>query len=209
MNIMKLLLAIFILCSLATVGLPQQEKTPPIDSDVRISKAQPTVYITFVRLGKRKPEHTDESNEGVWLSLHNNTKWSLVLHAYGAGGYTFARGDEEEVGMFYGIEEVSEPKGLAVFTRSQKDKPPETAEQDGERDCSPLYDNWCHVCSTIILPPGKSLLFSLPRESLCEKHKIYLVYNYEWEKREGYAGMDAEPQHRVYFYGRDIPKGTR
>jgi len=39
----------------------------------------PTVYITFERAGERKPLKEGESGKGVWLRLHNNTRWSLTL----------------------------------------------------------------------------------------------------------------------------------
>src|ERR1044072_4584820 len=106
----NLLSALLILCSLAVIGLPQQKKNLASDDDIRISKDQPTIYITFVRSGKREPVHNSESKEGVWLRLHNNTKWTLLLEASGAGGKVFARGDEEEVGMYYGVEVVPEPQ---------------------------------------------------------------------------------------------------
>jgi hypothetical protein len=39
----------------------------------------PTVYITFERAGNRKPLEQGESDQGVWLKLHNNTGWPLRL----------------------------------------------------------------------------------------------------------------------------------
>ncbi len=40
-------------------------------------------------------------------SAYNNTPWSLVLDAHGASGEAFARGTEEEVGLFVSVEEVA------------------------------------------------------------------------------------------------------
>ncbi len=214
----RLALAVFLVCNLFIAVPAQNRRRHRVNGEVRVSKTQPTVYITFVRVGKREPIYNGESNEGVWLRLHNNAHWTLILNSHGAGGYVFARGIEEEIGMFYGIEEVHKqamssdaPHLLPVILpsspfelqtpKTESPAPPKVEEEK----CDAPREDWCHVCSTIRLPPGKSLLFSLPRESLCKNLKIYLVYNYDWEKREGYSGMNEEPQHRVYFYRLDIP----
>ena len=44
---------------------------------ILIENNRPTVYITFEREGKREPIYTSESNQGIWLRLHNNTKWAI------------------------------------------------------------------------------------------------------------------------------------
>lgn len=46
---------------------------------VRVIKDKPTVYISFERVGKRAPLRNGESDEGVWLRVHNNTRWPIFL----------------------------------------------------------------------------------------------------------------------------------
>src|SRR5690349_14129711 len=93
MTRMKAIIILLCLSSLSTFSLGQTRRSTRNARDFRISKSHPTVYLTFVRSGKREPEHVDESDQGVWLRLHNNTRWTLSLDAYGAGGKAFARGD--------------------------------------------------------------------------------------------------------------------
>jgi len=50
-------------------------------SGVRVSQDHPTVYITFERVGKRERHRTGEISDGVWLRLHNNTRWRIDLQA--------------------------------------------------------------------------------------------------------------------------------
>jgi hypothetical protein len=198
---MRILLIVTLILSLAALTPAQKRRMPQQAKAGSISKDHPSVYITFVRTGKREPEHTSESDQGVWLRLHNNTYSKLLLNAYGAGGYAFARGDEQEIGMFYGVEKVEKPKGLfieapilepSLLEKSSKTQSLNT-EKDKYEECDIPPGNWCHSCSIIELKPGKSLLFSVPREYLCRNHKLYLVYQYEWEQHVG------EPEHRVYF----------
>ena len=73
----KTLWAILVLCSLALTAFSQQQKQGASNGDVRLSKDKPTVYITFERAGERKPLYASESNQGVWLRLHNNSRWAI------------------------------------------------------------------------------------------------------------------------------------
>jgi len=222
MNSAKAFIVIFIACSFVAVAPAQRRKTRRVSSDIRILKNYPTVYISFERLGKREPRRTDEGDEGVWLRLHNNTRWRLSLKAYGAPDKAFARGNEEEVGMFYEVEAA--PKPQLVFsdsptlpplelpssgTQQPKVNTVETLEIEKYKDCEVAFGDRCHACSVIELPPGKSLLFSVPREHLCENLMLYVSYNYQWEFDEGRFAGSGEPQHNVYFYGSQIPKGCR
>lgn len=52
--------------------------------DPRISKAHPSVYITFERQGKiASLSGSGEIQETVWLRLRNNTRWPIVLDMNG------------------------------------------------------------------------------------------------------------------------------
>lgn len=73
------LLMFLVLWSLVTPLFIQQRSAPEVQSGLRIKKGMPTIYITFERIGARKPLEQGESNEGVWLRLHNNTRWPLTL----------------------------------------------------------------------------------------------------------------------------------
>ena len=76
---MKLFSVAVILCSLILSLHAQQRRFSGTQSELRLRKDMPTVYITFERAGKRKPLEQGESDQGVWLRLHNNTRWPLTL----------------------------------------------------------------------------------------------------------------------------------
>jgi hypothetical protein len=73
----KIFLALFVLCILALSVSSQQQRLRVAEGDVLISHDKPTIYITFERSGKRKPLYDAESNQGIWLRLHNNTQWAI------------------------------------------------------------------------------------------------------------------------------------
>jgi|SRR5882724_1015848 len=206
---------ILLLITFPVLNLGQTRKTPRKGQDFRISKSHPTVYLTFDRTGKREPEHVDESDEGIWLRFHNNTQWPILLDVHGAGGTVFSRGDEHEIGMFYGVEKIPVPRSRLTILQSYIPNPGETGNRKPEaakteeskyHDCELRSGNWCHVCSRIQLGAGKSLLFSVPRETLCDNLMIYIVYSYKWEDHNGET---LEPEHRIYFYGNHVPGQSR
>jgi hypothetical protein len=204
-HIARIILVVVVALNLSTVALAQLPKNRHANNSIRLQKDKPSVYISFVRFGKRESFRTVDSENGVYLRLHNNTRWTLVLQAYGAGGYVFTKLDAEEMGMFYGVEEVptlgvqlgtGEPANPALVQKPVK--PPDPYE-----NCEVALGYWSSTVTIVELKPGKSFLFSLPREALCRNLRAYILYQYNWEKDNG-----SEPEHRVYFYGSDLPKET-
>jgi hypothetical protein len=67
-------------------------------NDIRSVKDKPTVYISFERAGKREPQLNGESDEGIWLRLHNNTRWSIKLDMNDVSSAEFGDAD-----LFYEV----------------------------------------------------------------------------------------------------------
>jgi hypothetical protein len=136
-----------------TLGGPwlaaEVRESPPIFRDA----TKPGVYITFVRMGVRETLHADDSTERVFLRIHNNTRWDLLLDV---NGVPKSWGDALP---YYDV--VEDPEGY----------PP-----------SPLpRGHGGHVCSIDRLRPGESFLFSVPRAHLGEGLAIQVDFNYSWE----------------------------
>lgn len=209
----RIFLSILVIFSLTAGAHAQHRKSRVTSNSVRILKDKPTVYITFVRFGKREPGDTNETGEGVWLRVHNNTRWSLAFD--GAG--VFSR-NNNVVALYYGVERVPEsrpivyriipplPQGSPFDPPQVHTQPSKKPEVDKYINCDVPPGNWRTidvVSPPILLPPGKSMIFSVPRETLCKNLMLYIEYNYAWEK----WGVD-EPQHRVYFYGWKLSRNT-
>jgi hypothetical protein len=83
MTRLKLLASIFLICVFIISTSAQHRKLQIRQFDPRISKHNPTVYISFVRTGKADPVLNGESDQRVWLRLNNNTRWAIWIDANG------------------------------------------------------------------------------------------------------------------------------
>ena len=174
-NFIALNLCVFLILVSLEDKIPivlSQEKSGRTEAKgFRIMKEKPTVYISFDHAGKREPLLKGESDQGIWLRLHNNTRWAIRLQM---NGVPRQYGDAN---LFYEVLSENEV----------------------------VVDMGCHVCSSNKLPPGKSILFSIPREYLNKDLAIRISFSYEWEEDER-GSTSLEPQHYVYFYSSALPK---
>jgi hypothetical protein len=199
-------------CALFTTSYPQQPQLATSKNKVSLRDDRPTIFLTFEREGKREPIHASESNEGVWLRLHNNTKWAInfctpslyippkvapIRLADGRGILALSEG--VEVSVCHGVEELKPYEWKLTRTGEAKKR---KSTKDSERQVG--YDQG-DVFSSAWLPPGSSIIFSVPREHLSPDLMIFIRFNYEWEYGERTFGSD-EPEHRVYFRASDLPK---
>jgi hypothetical protein len=203
----SIILSLVILCISPLGATAQHSKSRSPRQDIRISRRSPTVYITFERFGKavdpaetrmletgdpdkQSRENRRESlNEVVWLRLHNNTRWAItfssnsfysgartVLYSLSDGSRAFGLGEGMEISLQYDIEEA-----------------------DG-RNLQYGVDK----SFGSLLPPGRSIVFSVLREHLSSGRSVYVPFKYEWERLE--KGLpDHGPEHRIYFRSSDLP----
>lgn len=204
--------AILVACCLAQIALSQQQNVVETKREVLLSKDKPTIYLTFERMGQRKPVYAAESGEGVWLRLHNNTPWAInfctVSLYIGEKVNPLRLSDGRGVlGLREGVE-ISPCHGVEVVDRYESKVTPEggiSIDESVEVPNPPVGYNRDHVFSTSWLPSGRSVLFSVPREHLAKRLAIYVRFSYQWETAEGDNGS-SEPQHRVYFRASDQPE---
>ncbi|HKP83800.1 MAG TPA: hypothetical protein VJT69_17425 [Pyrinomonadaceae bacterium] len=100
----KVLSATVIFCSVV-LGI-QAQTTARTQANIRIMKDKPSVYITFERVGQLKAPDPGDEKERVWLRLHNNTRWPIMLDMSAVPS-----GEYGDAGLFY--EEVL--KGEVTF----------------------------------------------------------------------------------------------
>lgn len=174
----KSLLTAYGLCFLLAVT-PHAQDHLGSSGRVRLNKKRPTVYLTYERSGVRPPLFNGESNKRIWLRLHNNTKWKLVLRVNGVPDSSYG-----DAIVFYEVERT-EGSGFTPIGYSS------------------------HVASIIKLKGGNSLVFSLPQEHLEKGLAIRVRYNYEWELHENDSLSSNEPCHSVTFNSSDLPMNRR
>ena len=193
MRVVSLTLLLFVCFPSFSYVHAQRNTTNKATDPVRLIKDKPSVYITFERRGKRKPLESGESKEGIWLRLHNNTRWEISFCAFGVPA---AYG---EVGMYYEVEEIPFEKSGGETSESTD------RETAAKRKPSkpPIGYRKVHACSVIKMSPGKTIMFSVPREHLAENLAIKVAFNYGWEESEDIIS-GLEPQHSVYFYATSL-----
>jgi hypothetical protein len=151
---------------------------------VKINQAKPSVFISFVKVGKREPLESGESSEGVWLRLHNNTRWTVWLPSFGVPE---GAGD---IGVHYDLERMPSSDERQVEVK--------------DHNCPSPY-SLPHPASFRPVKPGKSVLFSIPRESFTSYQRMRVFFFYAWESFTDVISS-KEPRHFVYFSSSEIPK---
>ncbi|MEP7272215.1 MAG: hypothetical protein ABI882_11990 [Acidobacteriota bacterium] len=220
----KMLFSLILVAIMLALPVSAQQSEPSFTKqDLRISKDKPTVYITFEHAGPREGVYASESGQGIWLRLHNNTKWAIsfsTLSLYiGEKIAPLRLGDGRNVlGLREGVE-ISPCHGVEVVDRYEfertvrKTDKGETQidlriDENAQVPNPPVgYNIGGHIIATSWLASGRSIIFSVPREHLAKRLAIYLSFMYEWQTAER-ANGSIEPQIRVYFRAADLPKSV-
>lgn len=174
----KPLLTAYGVCFLLAVAAPAAGRLGS-NAKVRPNKDRPTVYVTYERSGRRVPLSNGEGERGIWLRLHNNTNWKLILRVGGVPNPSYG-----DAVVFYEVERTKGSGFIPVGYRS-------------------------HVASVIKLKARDSLVFSLPQEHLAKGLAVRVRYNYEWELRKDDSLSANEPYHSVTFASSDLPIDRR
>ena len=160
-------------------------------ADYRISNDHPMVYISFIGRGKAlnpldthllevgDNRQSKEDGKDYWFRLVNNSVWAISITTYGN-----AIGKKREMvklpdGKF--AFSVSDGLEVAIFYKIQR--------SDGRRIAINLGID---MFSTSWIPPGRSILFSVPRKIFRKDRELIVNFGFEWEK-----GQYSAPSHQV------------
>lgn len=207
---MRLITATMLFSALFMTSYSQQSQLAVSKDKVSVANDRPTVYLTFEREDKREPVHASESNKGIWLRLHNNTNWAInfctpslyippkvVPFRLAEGRSVLALVDGVEVSVCHGVEELKSYE--SVFGRAGETKKRKTTKGSTQQVGYDTGD----VFSSAWLPPGSSIVFSVPREHLSKGLAVFVRFNYEWEYGDRTLRSN-EPEHRVFFRASDL-----
>lgn len=184
----KMFVAILLIFSASADVAAQGRRTTKARPEVRLDKTKPPIFISFESAGVREPLRDGESNQGVWLRLNNNTKWTIIFPAFGVPKLY---GD---AGMYYEIETTPIDKIVGV--------------PSSEAVETPIGYRLSHAYSTYYLSPGGSVTFSVPREHLTKHFALRISYSYEWEDR-GDVSTGRGPRHFVFFQASSLPQNIQ
>jgi len=69
----------------------------------RLRRDKPSIYISFVRVGKIEPLETGIGDQHIWLRITNNTRWPIWLDASDVPNKEYG-----ETSLYYTIEGVND-----------------------------------------------------------------------------------------------------
>jgi hypothetical protein len=183
--------------SLTNICWPQQVNKQLSGGDIRLSKDQPAIYITFERRGKAvnpmdsrlaetgETSKSQEKGDDIWLRLHNNSRWAILFSTRSL-----------YVGNKISPYRLSDGKSvLGLSDGMEVNAVYQVVENDGR-----VVPFGGDMHSLSWLPPGRSILFSVNREHLSKGRSIYIYFNYEWEREEQFS-YNLSPEHRSMYWG--------
>jgi hypothetical protein len=186
-----LIIALATLCAFVHVD-GQQKGLRRSKSDLRLVHDKPSIFVSYDHAGSRQPLNEGESNQGIWLRLHNNTRATIFLPSFSVPKPL------GQAGLFYDIISTAQVKSYSDSSI--------TATESNVQGL-PIGYKLGHTSGAYLLQPGKSVLFSVPREHLPSRAALKISFNYEWELEEEMGSVrTGEPEHYVYFYSSQLPK---
>src|SRR5580658_7716336 len=144
-----------------------------------IDGTKPYVYLKFDHTGPRKPVFEGEVREGLWLRLVNNSRIPIRVG-------TFDPGTDEGMGVIHEVVALRS----SLYATTEPSKPPEG------------YDMEVH--SVEVLPPGKSILFSVPLNHVGPKWYLRVQFTLAVS-----ADLGGQPYSYADFFWEHLPTVVR
>jgi hypothetical protein len=159
------------------------------DTTFVLDGSKPYAYLQFDHVGPRKPIQEGEDSEGLWLRVVDNCKVPIAVKSYGV-----TSGDAG-VGIF---DEII-PIGQGFMVQADTDEVPETTDENRLKTMPPGYS--AELSSVTRVLPGKSLLFSVPRNHVSRNWFMRVKFTLDVSK----PSVGIGPQTELDFFNEQIP----
>ncbi len=155
-----------------------------------IDQTRPYVYIKLDHVGTRAPILEGESTKGLWLRLVNNCRVpiSVISHDTGTQDPGVAINHEVVMNDSSPVPTLLEPESSPAYRHDTKAPP------------GYLF----HVGTRTVIPPGGTLLFSVPANHVSPSW--FLRVTFTLEPTNNHA---PQPSSQVVFTWTDIPEKFR
>jgi hypothetical protein len=229
MKTIKCAIATLLLLQIAFAGSAlAQSHNGKSSTNFLIDSTKPYVYLEVDHIGPRRPMSEDEPNVGIWLRWHNNCTVPITVFTFGVGNPPLAfvpqPSEDEEVGVYYGVVANPAPAGGAGGEgfppgptptdvaaelwgnsppmTSPKPKPTAASVQKSEDSKMP-EGYWLDVGSLTTIYPGKSIYFSLPRNSVSPKWHVQIAFKFDLRIQS------PNVHNYITLYENDLPTSAR
>lgn len=171
-----------------------------------IDQNRPYVYLQFDHTGTGVKFSHDEPPKRVWFRFVNNCSVSVLLRTFGVpegspkdevGVIHYVVRDREQPGVIHGVRAV---EGDEIPTDRKGTELPPAAEIPMGYDFA--------VSSAESIPPGKSLLFSVPVTHLSKSWHIEIPYEFDLPSGKGPRQpiRGGEPKMVLIYSAWDLPE---
>jgi hypothetical protein len=195
----RVIFAMVLLSVSAWSQLKNQTSAPPIP--FVIDQNRPYVYLRFDHMGAGERFSDDEPPKRVWFQFVNNCGVAVVLRTFGVPEGS----PKDEVGVMhdvvkdvakFGVIHVNDPSELNRGSSNlhRKEKMPTGYDSD--------------VSSSASIPPGQSVLFSVPVTHLGKSWHIEIPYKFDLPSGRGprQPTVGGEPRMVLLYYAWDLPQ---
>jgi hypothetical protein len=169
-----------------------------------IDENRPYVYLRFDYVGNGIRFSDDEPDQRVWLRFVNNCRIGIVLRTFGAPEGS----PKDEVGVMHRV-----VKDVQFRIRDVEPEPPalnaKGAEPRQEAKMPGGYD--FDLALAEIVPPGKSLLFSVPVTHLSKSWHMEIPYEFDLPPGKGPRQqiVGGQPSMTLRYSAWDLPENVQ
>lgn len=171
------------------------------DTSFVLDGTKPYVYLQFDHVGPRKPLHEGEPSAGLWLRIVNNCKVPISVRTYGVTTGDIGNGVFDEI--------IPVQQGFIVqavsgeIPLSTDEKPTQTVANEPSAKMPEGYS--ADLSSMTRVLPGKSLLFSVPRNHVSRDWFLRVKFALAVSK----PSVGPGPFTELDFFNEQIPASSR
>jgi hypothetical protein len=186
-------------CILFLAVATMHAQTP--DASFVLDGTKPYVYLQFDHVGPRKPLHEGEPSTGLWLRIVNNCKVAISVRSYGTTTGDIGAGVFDEI--------ISSQQGLTVqadsgeIPLSTDERPTQKTANEPSPKMPEGYS--AELSSVTRILPGKSLLFSVPRNHVSRDWFLRVKFALAVSK----PSVGPGPFTELDFFNEQIPASSR
>ena len=199
----SVILTMVLLCLFSSAWSQSSDQAPALHSFV-IDENRPYVYLLFDHVAKGVKFSDDEPTQRVWLRFVNNCRVGVVLRTFGPPEGSL----KEEVGLMHQV-----VKDVQFRIREVEPEPPTLNATEAEPKQAETMPGgyYFDLGSAETIPPGKSLLFSVPVSHLSKSWHMEIPYEFDLPSGKGPRPemIGGLPSMVLEYSGWDLPDAVQ
>jgi hypothetical protein len=200
------------LCSLVVMlagsVLQAPAQKPQTTTPFVLDADRPYVYLKFDHLGPGVPRDEDEPSLRLWFKFVNNSHVPIEVDTFGVPEGSL----KNEAGVMDMVvaNEVGGDGAVTILPPMSSPLPFGSAVAQRAPEKMP-HGYWFHVGSTMSIPPGSAVFFSLPISHLSTQWHVQIPFRFEAPRGRAPRDPDigGEPEMFLAYFLADLPDHVR